>query len=253
MFFSKKLQKFKNLKHCFFSRKNGVSRGIYDSLNCGIGSHDNKENVLKNLELVSKKIGCKKDLLITLNQKHSNKVIYFENKTDVKNKLHGDAIISRVKNVAIGILAADCAPILIYEKYNKIIGCIHAGWKGALNEIIENTLEKLKEMGGNQKNLIVSIGPCISKENYEVKNDFYLEFSKKSKNSEQFFSKNNKNTFNFDLRAFVNSKFKNFNIQIIDNILIDSFSNENECFSFRRASKLGQQDYGRCISVIKKI
>ena len=77
MFFSKKLKKFENLKHCFFSRKNGVSKGYYESLNCGLGSSDKKENVLKNLELVSKKIGCEKDLLITLNQKHSNKVIYF--------------------------------------------------------------------------------------------------------------------------------------------------------------------------------
>ena len=79
MFFSKKLQKFENIKHCFFSRKNGVSQGVYESLNCGLGSSDNKENVLKNLELVSKKIGCKKELLITLNQTHSNKVVYFEN------------------------------------------------------------------------------------------------------------------------------------------------------------------------------
>ena len=87
MFFSKNLQKFKNIKHCFFSRKNGVSQGVYKSLNCGLGSGDNKENVLKNLEFVSKKIGCEKKLLITLNQTHSNKVIYFKDKSDVKNKL----------------------------------------------------------------------------------------------------------------------------------------------------------------------
>ena len=87
MFFSKKLQKFKNIKHCFFSRKNGFSEGNYESLNCGLGSNDKKENVLKNLELVSLKIGCNKDSLITLNQRHTNKVIYFENKSDVKNSL----------------------------------------------------------------------------------------------------------------------------------------------------------------------
>ena len=86
MFFSKKLQKFENLKHCFFSRKNGISKGYYESLNCGLGSGDKKEDVLHNLELVSKKIGCKKESLITLNQKHSDKVIYFKNMSDVKNK-----------------------------------------------------------------------------------------------------------------------------------------------------------------------
>ena len=98
MFFSKKLEKFENIKHCFFSRKNGLSKNLYEGLNCGMGSDDNKENVLKNLELVSKKIGCKKESLITLNQKHTNKVIFFNSESDVKNNLAGDAIVTKVKN-----------------------------------------------------------------------------------------------------------------------------------------------------------
>ena len=163
MFFSKKLQKFKNIKHCFFSRKNGISQGIYESLNCGMGSNDNKENVIKNLESVSKKIGCKKELLITLNQMHSNKVIYFENKTDVKNKLYGDAIISKVKNVGIGNLAADCAPILFYNPIKKVISCAHVVWKGALNGIIKNTIKKFNELNCKNEDLIAVIGPCIKK------------------------------------------------------------------------------------------
>ena len=125
MFFSSKLNKFENLRHCFFSRKNGVSKGYYESLNCGSGSNDDKENVLKNLQLVSKKIACNSNFLITLNQKHSNKVIYFENEKSVKNKLTGDAIVSKVKNIGISILAADCAPLLFYAPKTKIIvtGC----------------------------------------------------------------------------------------------------------------------------------
>ena len=115
MFFSKKLKKFENLKHCFFSRKNGFSKGYYESLNCGSGSGDKKENVLKNLELVAKKLVAVKNLLITLNQKHSNQVIYFDSDSSVKNKLTGDAIVSKVKNVGIGILTADCAPIFFYD------------------------------------------------------------------------------------------------------------------------------------------
>ena len=101
MFFSKKLQKFKNIKHCFFSRKNGFSKGDYKSLNCGLGSSDKKENVLKNLDLVAKKMTCKKKFLITLNQTHSNKVIHFKNERDIKNKLVGDAIVCEVKNIGI--------------------------------------------------------------------------------------------------------------------------------------------------------
>ena len=104
---------------------------FYESLNCGLGSNDQRENVIKNIELVSKKIGCKKESLITLNQTHSNKVVYFENESSIKNKLSGDAIVTKVKNIGIGILAADCAPILLYDPQKKIIGCIHSGWRGA--------------------------------------------------------------------------------------------------------------------------
>ena len=163
MFFSEKLKKFENIKHCFFSRKNGVSQGIYESLNCGVGSKDNKDKVLKNLEIVSEKVGCKKNSLITLNQKHSNKVIYFETKTDVKNKLLGDAIISKVKNIGIAILTADCAPILFYDPKKKIIACVHSGWKGALNGIIKNTIKKFNELNSKSEDLIVVIGPCLKK------------------------------------------------------------------------------------------
>ena len=140
MFISKKLQKFENLKHCFFSRKNGFSKGPYASLNCGLGSDDKKENVLKNLNLVSQNIGCKDELLITLNQTHSNKVVYFEKESSIKNKLPGDAIVTKIKNVGISILAADCASILLYDPKTKIIGCIHSGWRGALNGVIKNTI-----------------------------------------------------------------------------------------------------------------
>ena len=143
MFFSKKLQKFKNIQHCFFSRKNGYSKDLYLSLNCGLGSSDKKENILKNLNLVSRKIGCKDEALITLNQIHSNKVVYFENENSIKNKLDGDAIVTKIANVAISILTADCAPILLYDHSKKIIGCIHSGWRGALNGVIKNLILKL--------------------------------------------------------------------------------------------------------------
>ena len=99
MFFSKKLQKFENIKHCFFSRKNGFSEGDYKSLNCGLGSSDKKKNILKNLNFVSEKIGCKNEAIITLNQIHSNNVVYFENRAAVKNKLHGDAIVTKIKKI----------------------------------------------------------------------------------------------------------------------------------------------------------
>ena len=189
MFYSSKLSKFKNLKHCFFSRKSGVSKGYYESLNCGLGSSDKKENVLKNLEIVSKNISCRNDYLITLSQKHTNKIIFFEKEESVKSKLTGDAIVTKLKNIGISILAADCAPILFYDPKKKIIGCAHAGWKGALNGVIKNTVEKFKDLNSNIEDIIAVVGPCLEKNSYEVKNNFIKKFISDDKSNIIFFEK----------------------------------------------------------------
>ena len=250
MFFSKKLQKFKNIKHCFFSRKNGFSEGNYESLNCGLGSNDKKENVLKNLEFVSKKIECKKESLITLNQKHTNEVICFISDDDVKNKLAGDAIVSKVKNVGIGILTADCASIFFYDPKNKIIGCSHAGWKGALNGIIKNTVEKFNELNSNNNDLIAVVGPCINKKNYKIKTDLYKKFTDQDKKNEIFFEKISNENYIFDLRGYINKEISNLDIKSIENIEKDTFSEVDFFYSYRRSLHNKEADYGRCISVI---
>ncbi|HJO77414.1 MAG TPA: peptidoglycan editing factor PgeF [Pelagibacteraceae bacterium] len=250
MFFSKKLQKFENLKHCFFSKKNGFSKGSYASLNCGLESGDKKENVLKNINLVSQKIGCKDELLITLNQTHSSKVVYFENESSIKNKLPGDAIVTKIKNVGIGVLTADCAPILLYDHSKKIIGCIHSGWKGALNGVIKNTVKKFKELNSNIDNLIAVVGPCIGKESYKVKIDFFKKFINQNLKYEEFFKKITDEKYIFDLRGFINSEIFNSNIKNIENIEMDTFSEKEFFYSYRKSCLNNEQDYGRCISVI---
>ena len=251
MFYSKNLKNNLKIQHCFFSRKNGTSEGIYDSLNCGVGSKDKKENIEKNLGIVCKKFKINKKSLVLMRQTHSNRA---EIINDIKNseRIECDALLTKNNKIALSVLTADCVPILLYEKVNQIVGCIHAGWKGAISGIIENTLTKLVEMGGNTKNVVISVGPCISQKNYVVKNDFYSEFIKKSKDNESFFLKKDKDTLNFDLRGYVNKKFKDFGILEIENIFLDTFEAKNDYFSHRRAKKLREDDYGRCISVIKK-
>ena len=250
MFFSKKLEKFKNIKHCFFSRKYGVSKGLYKSLNCGIGSNDNNEDVLKNLEIISNKINCNKNSLITLNQKHTNQVLYFKNETCIKNKLTADAIVSEVKNVGIGILTADCAPILFYDPKKKIIGCAHSGWKGALNGIIKNIVKKFNELNSNSNDLIAVVGPCIDKKSYEVKEDFFNKFVSYENNNKIFFEKINNGKFLFDLRGFINKEISNSGITNIENLEMDTFSQKEFFYSYRRSQLNKEKYYGRCISVI---
>ena len=129
MFFSKRLKNISNLKHCFFSRKNGVSKGIYNSLNCGINSKDNKENVIQNINIVSKKLNCEKKPIVALNQNHGNKVVCFNIQEDVKNKIIGDAIVTTLKNVGISVLTADCVPILFYNPKKKLSDVCTQGGK----------------------------------------------------------------------------------------------------------------------------
>ena len=250
MFYSDNLKN-NNIKHCFFSRKNGTSRGIYESLNCGIGSKDKKETVQKNLELVAKAFNIEKKQLMLMNQTHSSKVQIIDGKNN-SQRIDADAMLTNNCELALCVLTADCAPILVYENDKKIIGCIHAGWKGAVSGVIDNTLNKIIEMGGNIKKLDVCIGPCIAQESYEVKNDFYSKFNEESVENDSFFLKKENDTFNFDLRGFVIKKFNSYGVYKIGNINIDSFANKKEYFSHRRAKKLGENDYGRCISVIKK-
>ena len=250
MFLSSKLKNFKNIRHGFFSRNYGVSKGLYQSLNCGLGSKDKKTNVIKNLEIVSKKIGCEKKSLITLNQTHSNKVICFKNKSDVKNKVNADAIVCSVKNIGIGILSADCAPIIFYDAENKIIGCAHSGWKGALNGIIENTIKKFNKLGSNTKKMIAVVGPCIGKQSYEVKEDFIEKFIFKDKKNKCFFKKKNNEKFTFDLRGFINKEILRHNLKNIENIEKDTFLESKSFYSYRRSCVNKENDYGRCISVI---
>ena len=174
----------------------------------------------------------------------------FKNNNSIENKLPGDAIVTEIKNIAIGILAADCAPILLYDPKREIIGCIHSGWKGALNGIVKNTINQFQDLNTNCRDLIAVIGPCISKNNYVVKNDFYEKFISQNPLNSKFFEKIEDGNYLFDLRGFINDELLSLNVKNIENVNVDTFSQSENFFSYRRSIVKGEKDYGRCISVI---
>ena len=247
MFCSKKLIKFKNIRHGFFNREGGVSKGIYKSLNCGPGSKDKINNIKKNIEKVCKKIGCNKKNLILLDQVHSN-IVHNVNRV-TRKKLKGDSLITGKKGIALGILTADCAPVFIYDPINNLISALHAGWKGAFKQIISKTIKKFKIKGSNLNDLIVVIGPCISKNNYEVKRDFLNKFIVKEKSNKNFFNYKNNKIF-FSLNDFIKKSFLDLGIKNIEIIKKDTYILSNNFFSARRSLKKKLNDYGRNISVI---
>lgn len=250
MFYSKKLKKFNEINHCFFSRKGGFSKGLYKSLNCGKGSKDNKKNVFKNLAYVSKRMKLKKNRLILMHQTHSNKVIEIK-KNNYKKKIKSDAIITKMRGFGLSVVTADCVPIIIYDKKNHIISCVHAGWKGAISGVIEITVKKIKKINFNNQ-IFASIGPCIGKKSYEVNIDFYKKFIAKSIKNKVYFSNKNKTKKLFNLRKYVADKLLKLNVKI-DHVNFDTYREKNNFFSFRRSQKLGENDYGRCLSVISLI
>ena len=247
MFKSKKLSKFKMIRHGFFNRLGGVSKGIYKGLNCGLGSEDKIKDVRKNIEKVCQKIGCNKNNLILLDQIHSNhihKIIKIP-----KKKLKGDSLITNKKGIALGILTADCAPVFIYDPVNNLISALHAGWKGAYKKIVSTTLRKFKSNGSNFKNLIAVIGPCIGKENYEVRNDFLDKFINLDKSNKKFF-KMKRDKIYFSLKDYIKEQLMKSGVKNIEIISKDTYKLNNNFFSARRSIKNKLHDYGRNISVI---
>ena len=244
---SKILNQFKNIEHGFFDKKGGKSSGIYKSLNCGPGSFDKKINIKKNLNIFLNKIKYKKKNLILLNQMHSNKFYYLKKKP--KKRLKGDGILTKYRQLALGILTADCAPILFYDPKKKIIGAAHVGWRGAYKRITKKIINFYLKNGSNLKDIYIVIGPCISQRNYEVKNDFKKKFVKQNSNNKEYF-KSKANKIFFSLKDYIVGQLTESGIKNIEIIKKDTFNVKNNFFSARRSLKNKNNDYGRNISII---
>ena len=250
MILSKKLLKYEKISHGFFNKIGGKSLGIYKSLNCGPGSKDKKSKIKENLKIAKNKISKKSKSIFLLHQIHSNKFVFINKNFKFKRKrIKADAVITDQRKLPVAVLTADCVPILLFDSKKNIVAAIHAGWKGALKGIIENTVKKIIDL--NSKNEIyAAIGPCIGKNSYEVKVKFYKEFLKSDKDSEIFFNRRNEDKFLFDLRGYVNYRLKKLDVHNLDNIEMDTYLEKKNFFSFRRSIHLKEKDYGRCISTI---
>jgi hypothetical protein len=227
----------------------GKSTGIFKSLNCGPSSSDKKKNILKNLEIVSNKIKAKNKKIILLNQVHSNKFHYIGMHSKLNNKFEGDALVTDRKNTPIAILTADCAPLLLYDDKKKMIAAIHAGWKGSYKDIVKKVVKFMIKKGCSSRNITAAIGPCISSNNYEVKEDFIKKFIKKDKKNIIFFKKNKDKNY-FSLNKYIHFQLNSLDIKKIDIINKDTFNTKNNFFSARRSISRNENDYGRNISII---
>lgn len=236
-----------NFTHGFFNKKGGVSKGIYDSLNCGMSSKDNKQNVLKNRIIISETLEFEFDKLLIANQSHSNKVEIIKN---LRSGVNCDAMISLSPKIVLGVLTADCCPILVGHKKKHITAVIHLGWKGLFNGILENFLRQIKILNIKKSDLIFALGPCIGLNSYEVDICFKNKFIIKDKRSEKFFKFLKKKIF-FDLRGYAYFTLTNLGFSNLWYSSHDTYKEHCNFFSYRYSVHNKKMDYGRMLSVIK--
>jgi YfiH family protein len=233
--------------HGFFGRTGGVSAGIYESLNCGPGSGDDPAAVAQNRQRVADHFHAE---LVTLHQVHSAAAVPVSLAWG-NERPQADGVATKTPGIALGILTADCAPVLFADAEARVIGAAHAGWKGALGGIVESTLTAMEELGATRANIAAAVGPCIAQANYEVGAEFRDRFTDAdAANSKYFIASDRTAHFRFDLEGYVRDRLRRAGLRDVKGLAADTYAREAEFFSFRRATHRAEPNYGRQISVI---
>lgn len=238
-----------NVRYRFFDRKNGVSTGEYESLNCSIKVGDDPAKVRENVRRVAQNMGCTAEKLFVLHQTHSNDVVVLTSPEPFEKTPHADALVTNVPNICLGIKTADCAPIIFADEINGVVAAAHAGWRGAVGQIIENTLLEMENLGAERKYIGAMIGPCIGPESYDVGNDMYQSVLDIDSKFKAFFAPTDNDKYLFDLPGLILTKLNNLEVGASLWCGENTFLLPEKYFSYRYALKKGQT-CGRQISVI---
>jgi YfiH family protein len=241
--------KLDGIAHGFFTREGGHSSGLYASLNCGLGSGDDGAKVRHNRSLVEKALGVGEGRLVSAYQVHGTDVAVVTRPFEERPKV--DAMVTNVPGLALGVLTADCGPILFADPKARVIGAAHAGWKGALLGVHRTTVEAMEKLGAARANVIAVLGPTISQENYEVGPDFPAAFVAGDPANAAFFRPSPKPGHHlFDLPAFLAASMHKLGLGKVVNLGLCTYADEDWFFSFRRTTHRAEPDYGRQISAI---
>jgi polyphenol oxidase len=239
------------VRHAFFTRRGGVSEGLYESLNCGFGSGDNLERVARNRGIAMERLGLPPDRLVTCHQIHSATAIIVKTPWLHEAAPKADGLVTRVPDLALGILTADCAPILFHDPFARVIGAAHGGWRGALGGIVEATLGQMEAIGAVRSCIRAAIGPCISRASYEVGAEFRQQFLAEDPASRTLFKPASRaGHFMFDLPGYIEHRLARAGIAFVERALRDTVAEQEDFFSYRRSSLHGEAAYGRGLSAI---
>ena len=239
------------VRHAFFTREGGVSEGAFASLNCGFGSGDAPERIASNRARAMTRLGRRGDNLATLYQVHSADVAVVEKPWPKGQAPRADAQVTRAPGVALGILTADCAPILLADERAGVIGAAHAGWRGALDGVIEAAVAAMRGLGAKNADIVAAVGPCIQQASYEVGPEFHARFVAADPANTRFFKAAARpGHFLFDLSGYVADRLGRLGLRAVEAGAWDTCADEARFFSYRRAVLKGESDYGRGLSAI---
>ena len=249
MFGSSLLSAIPGLRHGFFTREGGVSNGIYQGLNGGLGSRDNQDHVAENRRRMAERMGVAPENFVSVHQIHSPDAIVATGPWP-GDRPRADAIVTRTEGVAIGVTAADCGPILFADATARVIGAAHAGWKGALTGVLESTVDAMEKLGADRSGIVAAIGPLIRQHSYEVGCEFVERFLDADAENGVFFIPADRTGHSmFDLAGFIRMRLENAGVLMIDDSGVDTYSDER-FYSYRRSVHRQEPDYGRHVHAI---
>jgi polyphenol oxidase len=238
-----------DVPHGFLGRRGGVSEGVCTGLNVGLGSGDDPQHIAENRRRAVAAVvpGAR---LVTVHQVHSPAAVHAEAPWPDGARPQADAIVTATPGLALGILTADCAPVLFADAEGGVIGAAHAGWKGAFGGVVEATVAAMEGLGAARERIAACVGPCIARKSYEVDDAFFRRFVEAEEGNERFFAMGRAGHHQFDLEGFVVHRLAEAGLRRIEALGLDTYSDPGRFFSYRRATHRGEPDYGRQISLI---
>jgi len=237
------------LRHGFFTRKGGASSGVFEGLNCGLGSSDLTDAVRINRGRVADALEIEAEALVSMHQIHSAEVVTIT--APIKDRPKADGLVTAIPGLALAVLTADCQPVLFADREAGVIGAAHAGWYGALDGVLEATIDAMEAIGARREAIAVTIGPSISQSAYEVGPEFFDAFLVDDPENAHFFANGKEDRMHFDLPAYGLARLRAAGVGQADWTNHCTYQDADRFYSYRRATHAGEADYGRLLSAIR--